>query len=120
MNRDGRRRAASHRDPLRAAGIGDHGRLSHVFGQLIEEEQVLPHRRRQDDEVGLGEDEQIVGRHVDRVQPHRRFEHVLAVDGNDERRRPDAPGGQRDRTADETQPDDPDLGEDRRLSLGEG
>ena len=32
------------------------------------------------DEVGLGEHDEIVGRDVDRVQPHRRLEHVLVVD----------------------------------------
>ena len=36
--------------------------------------------RREHDEVRLGEHDQIVGRDVDRVQPHRRLEHVLVVD----------------------------------------
>ena len=41
------------------------------------------------DEVGFGEDDQIVGGDVDGVQPHRRLEHVLVVDADDQRRRPE-------------------------------
>ena len=32
------------------------------------------------DEVGLGQDDEIVGGDVDGVQPHRRLEDVLVVD----------------------------------------
>ena len=48
------------------------------------------------------------------MEPHRRLEHVLVVDGDDERRRPDLPRRQRNRSADQPQADDADLLEDRR------
>ena len=86
----------------------------------LEQREVLPHRRGQDDEVGLGQHDQVVGRDVDRVQPHRRLEHVLVVDGDDERRRPELARGQRDRPADQAETDDADLLEDRRLRLRAG
>ena len=119
VNRGGSRRAASTIArfvlPVSVTTAG----WRTLSSSSVEQREVLPHRRRQDDEVGLGEDDQVVGRHVDRVQAHRRLEHVLVVDGDDERLRPDLPRGQRDRSADEPQPDDADFVEDRRLSFGE-
>ena len=103
--------------PLRAAGVGDDGRLAHVLVEFAEQRDVLPDRRREDHEVGLGQHDQIVGRDVDRVQPHRRLEHVLVVDADDERRRPDLARRQRDRPADQAEADDADLLKDRRLRL---
>ena len=72
-------------------------------------------RRREDDDVRLGEHDQVVGRDVDGVQPHRRLEHVLVVDADDQRLRPELPRRQRDRTANQAEADDADLVEDRRL-----
>ena len=74
---------------LGAAGVGDDGRLADVLVQLGEQLDVLPDRRGQNHEIDLGEHDRIVGGDVDGVQPHRRFEHVLVVDGDDERRRPE-------------------------------
>jgi hypothetical protein len=48
------------------------------------------------------------------MQPHGRLEDVLVVDADDQRRRPQLPGGERDRTTDQTEADDADFGEDRR------
>ena len=59
---------------------------------------------------------EIVGGDVDGVQPHRGLEHVLVVDGDDERGRPELARRQRNRSADQPEPDDADLLEDRRLS----
>ena len=80
-----------------------------------EQRDVLLHRRREDDDVRLGEDDEIVGGDVDRVQPHRRLEDVLVVDADDQRARPQLAGAQRNRPADQPEPDDADLREDRRL-----
>ena len=82
--------------------------LLHVLVELVEQRQVLPHRRRQNHEVGLGEHDRIVGGDVDGVQPHRGLEHVLAVDADDERRRPELPRRQGDRSADQPEADDAD------------
>jgi hypothetical protein len=50
------------------------------------------------------------------VQAHRGLEDVLLIDGNHQRRRPQLARPQRDRSADQSEPDDADLVEDRRLS----
>ena len=100
---------------LGAAGVGDDRRLTDVLVELREQRDVLPHRRREDHDVGLGQHDQVVGRDVDRVQPHRRLEHVLVVDADDQRLRPDLPRRQRDRSADQAEADDADLLEDGRL-----
>src|SRR5439155_6222125 len=102
---------------LRAAGIGDDRRLSHVLVELVEQRDVLLHRGVEDDDVGFGEDDQIVGRDVDGVHTHRRLEDVLVVDGDDERRRPELAHRLGDRSADETEANDADLLENRRLRL---
>ena len=92
FRRAGQRMTADEREPrrqrprgahdlaLRAAGIGDDRRPADVFVELAQQRDVLLDRRREDDEVRLGEDDQVVGRDVDRVQAHRRLEHVLVVD----------------------------------------
>ena len=115
VKRGGSASAASTIAALRAAGVGDHRRLTHVLVELREQRDVLPDRRREDHDVGLGQDDQIVGRDVDRVQPHRRLEHVLVVDADDQRLRPELARRQRDRAADQTEADDADLVEDRRV-----
>ena len=75
----------------------------------LEQREVLPDRRREDDEVRFGQHDQVVGGDVDGVQPHRRLEHVLVVDGDDERRRPELARRQRNRAADQPEADDADL-----------
>jgi hypothetical protein len=49
------------------------------------------------------------------MEHHRAFEHVFAIDANDETRRPRLTGGQRNRSTDEAQTDDADALKDRRL-----
>jgi hypothetical protein len=49
------------------------------------------------------------------MQPHRRFEHVLIVDADDQRRRPDFARRQRNRSADQPETDDADFLENGRL-----
>ncbi len=58
---------------------------------------------------------EVVGRDVDRVQPHRRLEHVLVVDPMTSDVGQSSPRRQRDRAADQPEADDADLVEDRRL-----
>ena len=115
MNRGGRRCAASTIArfvlPVSVTTAG----CRTFSSSCVEQREVLADRRGQDDQVGLGQHDQIVGRDVDGVQPHRRLEHVLVVDGDHERRRPELPRRQRDRAADQAQADDADLLEDRRL-----
>ena len=117
--REARRQRAGgrHDAALRAAGVGDDGRLADVLVQIREQRDVGPHRRGEDDEVRFREDDEVVGRHVDRVQPHRRFEHVLVVDADDERLRPELACRQRDGSTDEPEAHDADFVENRRLPL---
>ncbi len=103
---------------LRAAGVSHDCWLAHVLVELADERQVLTHRRRQNHDVRLGQDDEVVGRDIDGVQPHRCLEHVLVVDADDKRARPDLPGRQRDRSADQAQTDNPDPGEEWRLTFG--
>ena len=62
-----------------------------------------------DDQVGFRQHDEVVGRHVDGMQAHRRLEDVLVVDGDDERGRPELPRRQRDGAADQPEADDADL-----------
>ena len=105
---------------LRAAGVGDDGGFAHVLVELLQQRDVLPDRRGEHDEIGFGQDDEIVRGDVDRVQPHRRFEDVLVVHGDHQRRRPQLARLERDRPANQPQADDPDLLEDRRRALTPG
>ncbi len=108
MRRAGQRVAADEREAgrqragrldnlaLRAPRVRDHGRLTHVLVELFEQRDVRPDRRRQNHDVGLGKDDEIVGGDVDGVQPHRGLEDVLVVDADDQRLRPQLPRRQRD------------------------
>ena len=111
------RRRGRHDAALRAAGVGDDGRRPDVGVEIGEHGDVLLHRRREDHDVGLGQHDEIVGRDVDRVQPHRRLEHVLVVDRDHQRRRPQLARPERDRSADQPEADDADPVEDGRLAL---
>ena len=102
--------------PLRAAGVRHDSRLADVLVELVDELEILTHRRGEDDEIRFGKDNRIIGRHVNRMQAHRRFEDVLVVDGYDERRRPDLARGKRDRSADQPETDDADVAKDRSLT----
>ena len=105
-----------HDGALGAADVGDDSRLRHVVVELGQQLDVLLHRRREDDQVRFREDVRIVGGDVNRMEPHRRLEDILVVDADHDRRRPDLARGQRDRSADQAEPDDADLGTNRRLS----
>jgi hypothetical protein len=118
--RKARRQRASgfHNRPLRAAGVGDHRRLTDVLVELRQQRDVGLHRGRENHDVGFGEDDEIVGRDVDGVQPHRGLEHVLVVDADDQRLGPQLARRERDGPADQAQTDDADLLEYRRRSRG--
>jgi hypothetical protein len=105
---------------LRAAGIGDDHRAMDVVVELAQQGEILTDRRRQDDQVDFREHNEIVCRHVDGVQAHCGLEDVLVVDSNDERARPELPCRQRNRPADQAEPDDADAREDRRGSRAGG
>ncbi len=89
--------------------------LPDVLVEQAKQFDVLPHGRGEDHEIGFGEHDGIVRRDVDRMQPHRRLEHVLVVDADDQRRRPDLPRRQGNRSADQPETDDADFLEDGRL-----
>ena len=78
--------------------------------------EVLLNRRRENHEIRFRQHDRIVGRDVDGMKHHRALEHVLAIYADDEPGRPDLPRRQRDRSADQSQSDDPDALKDRRLS----
>ena len=40
-------------------------------------------------EIGLGQHNRVVGRDIDRMEDHRPFEHIFAIDANDQAFRPD-------------------------------
>ena len=61
--------------------------------------------------------DQVICGDVDRVTHHRPFQHVLVVNPDDEAFRPDLSCCERDRTSDQTQPDDRDLVKERRRSV---
>ena len=86
-----------------------------VVGQLPENLEVLLNGRRENHEIRFGKHDRIVCGDVDGVQHHRALEHVLAIDANHETGRPDLPRRERDRSADQPQPDDADALKDRRL-----
>jgi hypothetical protein len=103
---------------LRAAGVGDDGRLREVLGQLHQQVEILLHRRGEDDQVGLGEYTEIRSGNIDRVQPHCRLQHVGVVHADDQRRRPQFACGQRNGPSDQPQADDANLAEQHGRWLG--
>ena len=110
-----KRRGRLDHGPLCAACVRDDGGSRDVVWQLAENFEVLLNRRGENHEVGVGQHDRIVGGHVDGMEHHRPLEDVLAIDADDERRRPDLPRRERNRSADETQSDDADALKDRRL-----
>ena len=65
--------------------------------------------RREHDQVRFSQHDQIVGGDIYGMEPHRRLEHVLVVDGNDEGGRPQLARRERNRSANQAQADDADL-----------
>ena len=103
--------------PFRTASIC-HDRGAHdVVWQRFEDLQILLNRRGENDEVGVGQHDRIVGRDIDGMKDHRPLEHILLIDADDEPGGPGLSSRERNRSAYQPQTDDADPLKDWRLPL---
>ena len=78
--------------------------------QTFEDRYVLEHRRGEDDQVGARNDLKIVAARIGGARSNRRVDDVGSVDGGDDAGRPAASSRERNRSADQSEPDDGDPG----------
>ena len=91
--------------------------LCDVVRQRLQDLEILLNRRGENDEIGVGEDHRIVRSDIDRVENHRPLEDILLIHADDERGGPGLARRERNRSADQSQTNDADALEDRRLPL---
>jgi hypothetical protein len=104
----GQRRRGFDDRPFRAAGVC-HDRGAHdVVRQRVEDFQILPDRRGENDEVGVGQNDWIVRGDIDGMKDHCALQHILLIDADDEPGRPCLSSGERNRSAYQSQTDDAD------------
>src|SRR5262245_21080946 len=73
---------------------------------LLQEVDVLPDRRREDDQRRIWQRRYALETALDRACPERMRTHGIAVDAEDARLRPPVPNAQRDRSPNQAEPDD--------------